>query len=42
MLNIREYAPRDIPPFSNFAIYVLPFSFNPELIVHLNRTEHFK
>ena len=40
--NIREYAPGDIPQFSNFAIYVCAFSFCPEKIVHLDRTEHFK
>ena len=27
--NIREYAPGDIPQFSNFAIYIRVFSFIP-------------
>ena len=40
--NIREYAPGDIPQFSNFAIYVRAFSFYLEKIIHLSRAEHFK
>ena len=40
--NIGEYAPGEIPQFLNFAIYVLAFSFCPQKIVHLNRTENFK
>ena len=38
--NIREYAPGDIPQFSNFAVYVRAFSFHAEKIIHLNRTDH--
>ena len=39
--NIREYAPSDIPQFSNFAIYVRALSFCPEKIVHLE-TKYFE
>ena len=40
--NIWEYAPGNIRQFSNFWIHVRPFSFHPDLIVQLNRNEHFK
>ena len=40
--SIREYATGDIPQFSNFSIYVRKFSFCPEKIANLERTEHFK
>ena len=40
--NIQEYAPGDIPQFSNLVIYVHAFSFQSKKIVQLNRTGPFK